>query len=215
SALVRQLDGASYVGRLRLPGEAGAAVFRKGNRWCIAAWTPGEPGEVAMPLGEASALVLADDCNNPLPEPVLEDGAVRIPLEPEPYYLQGASGDVLASAARDTAHLEARSFVNDPAFRDTLPEDVINLVKMVADSETGRTDRLSFFGLLRLIPYPEQQCHDGEMRRDVADPAIASLARLVRTLCLLEQEAGEPFIELLQEPLARTGEYQSQYLTGA
>lgn len=215
SALVRHLDGASYVGRMPLSGSARAAVFRKGNEWRVVAWNRDEAAEIPVPVGETEAVFHYDDCNNPMPEPAVQEGVVRLTLTREPHYLEGHSGDVIALAARNTAQSEARAFVADDAFGEALPEEAINLVKAVADSATGRTDRLTFFGLLRLFPFLEQQWHDGALPRETAVPAIASLARLVRSLCTLEQEAGEPFIELLQETLARSGEYQSQYLTGA
>ncbi len=215
SALVRHLDGARYLGRIPLAGDARAVVFRTGSGWRVVAWTGDESEEILMPVGATETVSLFDDCNNLLPEPSVEDGAVRLTLTREPLYLNGRSGDVIALAARDTSRSEARAFVNDDAFGGILPEEALNLVKTVTDSETGRTDRLTFFGLLRLFPILEQQWHDGEIPRETAVPAIASLARLVRSLCTLEQESGEPFIELLQETLARSGEYQSQYLTGA
>jgi hypothetical protein len=65
-----------------------------------------------------------------------------------------------------------------------------------------------------MFPVLEQQWHDGRLRRDVATPVMASIARMLRALSVVEQESGEPFIELLQETIARCGEYQSQYLTG-
>ena len=215
SALVRRLNGTTYLGNLGLDGSAHAAVFREGSRWTIAAWVEGDPAEVTFPVGAATNLETADDCNNGMPAPPVEDGSMRITLTAEPRYLAGEGGDVLAIAARASALREARAFVKDSAFRDGLPSDVIDLVKTIADSKTGRTDRLSFFGLLRMFPFLEQQWHDGEITREIAVPAMASIARLVRSLCILEEEASEPFIELLQETLARSGEYQSQYLTSA
>jgi len=213
SALVRRLNGGAFVGQLELDGPAHAAVFREGSRWTMAAWVEGEPQDATLPIGAAANLETADDCNNGLSTPSVEDGEVSFRLTAEPRYVSGEAGDVLAAAARAAAFREARAFVNDATLPEGLPAELVDLVKTVADSNDGRTDRLSFFGLLRMFPFLEQQWHEGQIAREVAVPAMASIGRLVRSLCILEQEANEPFIELLQETLARSGEYQSQYLT--
>jgi hypothetical protein len=215
SALIRRLNGGAFVGPLNLGSSAHAAVFREGSRWTIAAWVEGEPMEKSIPIGAAVNIESADDCNNALAAPSIEEGAIRIALTAEPQYLSGEGGEVLAAAAQASALREAKGFVSDEAFRVGLPAEVVDLVETVAKSKEGRTDRLSFFGLLRMFPFLEQQWHEGQLARETAVPAMASIARLVRLLCILEQEANEPFIELLQETLARSGEYQSQYLTSA
>ncbi len=214
SALLRNIDGSAYVGDMVRDGTVRAAVFRDGSRWTIVAWARDEAQTKGFPLGAASNLVESDDCGNPMETPALEDGNVNLALGVEPHYLSGDGGNVIALAARAAAKREADGFLGDDAFQDALPAELTDLVKTIADSKTGRTDRLNFFGLLRMFPFLEQQWHDGTIPKAVAIPAMASLARLVRSLCILEQEAGEPFIELLQETLARSGEYQSQYLTG-
>lgn len=213
-ALVRRLNGGICVGELELPRSAYAAVFRKNGGWTIAAWREGGPGATDIPLGNAANLVLTDAVNNALPAPEPHDGTITLDLDEEPVYLSGEGGTVLASAARAQAVREAKAFVANKTFREGLPSELVDLVNMVATSPTGRTERINFFGLLRMYPLLEQQWHEGAIRRSVAVPAMASMTRLVRSLCILEQEAGEPFIELLQESLARCGEYQSQYLTG-
>jgi hypothetical protein len=42
---------------------------------------------------------------------------------------------------------------------------------------------------------------------------MAGMSRLARGLAVVEHEAGDAFLEPLQETLARCGEYQSLYLT--
>ena len=213
SALMRRLNGGVCAGELELPRTAYAAVFRNGAGWTIAAWRDGGPSATDVPVGDAKSLVLTDALNNALPVPEPHDGAVTLELSEDPVYLSGEGGSVLADAARAQALREAKAFVANKAFRGGLPPELLDLVNTVATSSTGRTERLNFFGLLRMYPFVEQQWHEGAIRRSVAVPAMASMTRLVRSLCILEQEAGEPFIELLQESLARCGEYQSQYLT--
>lgn len=214
SALLRKINGSAYVGDMVLDGTVRAAVFRNGSRWTIAAWSRDDATTKGFPIGAASNLEQSDHCGNPMETPAQENGSVDVALDAEPHYLSGDGGDVIALAARETVKREADAFLDDDEFQDALPGELIDLVKTVADSKTGRTDRLNFFGLLRMFPFLEQQWHDGAIPKAVAIPAIASLARMMRSLCILEQEAGEPFIELLQETLARSGEYQSQYLTG-
>ncbi|MCC6489347.1 MAG: hypothetical protein IT364_17735 [Candidatus Hydrogenedentes bacterium] len=214
SALVRRLNGGVCAGELDLPRSAYGAVFRKNGGWTIAAWREGGSSATDIPIGAASNLVLTDAVNNSLPVPEPHDGLITLELREDPMYLSGEAGTVLADAARAQALREAKAFVANKAYRGGLPPELVDLVNMVATSPTGRTERINFFGLLRMYPLLEQQWHEGAIRRSVAVPAMASMTRLIRSLCILEQEAGEPFIELLQESLARCGEYQSQYLTG-
>ena len=64
-----------------------------------------------------------------------------------------------------------------------------------------------------MFPVLEQKWHEGTIPREAAAPAMASLSRLARGLCVVEQDSGEPFIEILQDTIARCGDYQSRYLT--
>jgi len=68
---------------------------------------------------------------------------------------------------------------------------------------------------LKLFPRLEELWHTGAVSRSVAAPAMATLSRLARALCVIEQEKGEPFVEPLQKTLANCGQFQSLYLTSS
>jgi hypothetical protein len=128
-------------------------------------------------------------------------------------YVSGKGGPLLATVARASARKEAEAFTKNPGFQKKLPPEFLELVKPIAAANFSRVDRVSFFALLRMFPVLEQKWHDGTLPRDIAVPAMASLSRLLRNLCVIEQDSNEPFIELLQDTIARCGDYQSQYLT--
>lgn len=213
SALAHVLNHATYAGELQFSPPVYAQVFRNGGSWILAVWNAEAPSEVTLPIGLASGLALADARNNALPVPATSEGALRLQVGREPKYVRGEGGSVLAHAARGMALKEAEAFGKNASFQRDLPKELTDIVKLIQSSRTGRIDRVNFFALLRMFPLLELQWHDGTLRRDVAVPAMAAVSGIVRHLCVLEQEANEPFIELLNETIARCGEYQSQYLT--
>jgi len=74
---------------------------------------------------------------------------------------------------------------------------------------------MEFLALLRGFTTLEEQWHAGKASRSATVAALAALSRLSRSMCVLQQEGGEAFVEPLRKTLARCGEYQSQYLTGS
>ncbi|MBX7254898.1 MAG: hypothetical protein K1Y02_00960 [Candidatus Hydrogenedentes bacterium] len=215
TALVNRLGAAQYVGPLEMPKDIDAYIFRVGNTWTLLLWANKDEQDVSIGVGDATQLVCSNAVNNPISVPEGKDGDLSLHVTHQPMYLSGSGGDLLTKAARNMARREAQAFVGTKAFQEGLPPELMAIMKSIADIKGGKPDRLNFFAILRLFPVLEQKWHEGQMGKEVAVPAMASMSRLVRTLCVLEQEAGEPFLEVLQATLDRCGEYQSQYLTGS
>ncbi|MBN2310411.1 MAG: hypothetical protein JXR94_15665 [Candidatus Hydrogenedentes bacterium] len=217
SALGRQLNGAVYAGALGLEEPAEAYVFRTGTTWVMVLWRAGSAGplELELELGGATDLALSDMDNNPLDAPGGNGGAVAVAAGPEPCYLTGAGGDVLARAASTMACVEAQGILGSDALREALPPELIDVLNAIAAPDAEKPDRLSFFALLRMFPELERGWAAGTVPAEVAVGAMARLARLVRHLCVLEEEAHEPFLEPLDKTLAKCDGYKSQYLTSS
>lgn len=215
SALVHKLEGAVYVGELNLLSTVHAIVFRRDAAWVIGSWTTGPSDEVVLPLGTVSELRLTDALNNPLPVPPVTKGAVTLSAGSEPFYLSGRGGDVLLQAALCRVRKEAGEFTARAEFQGAFPAEVADLVASFVDFAGELPERLDFFALLRLFPFLEKRWHEGTIPSAAAVPAMASLGRIARSLCVIEQEKGEPFLEPLSKTLAQCSEYQTLYLTNA
>jgi hypothetical protein len=213
SAMAHRLNGYEFYDELPSVPRARTVIFRNGDAWIAAMWVAGQPAIQALPIGGATDLAFVDCNNNPLALPSAESGSLRMALTNAPVYISGKGGILLTATARARARAEADAFGKNKAFQKELPPEFMELLKPITAPSFNRIDRVSFFALLRMFPVLEQKWHDGSLHREVAAPAMASLSRLVRSLCVIEQQSGEPFIELLQDTIARSGEYQSQYLT--
>jgi hypothetical protein len=109
---------------------------------------------------------------------------------------------------------EAQTFLSWNPQGEHLPPELVPTLRRMAGPSANPVDRLDLFTLLRAFPSIEEQWHAGKTPRSIAVPAMARLARIIRHLCVMEQEAGDPFIELLQDTLGKCSDYQSAYLTG-
>jgi hypothetical protein len=215
SALAHRMKGTEYVGELALGGGIQALVYRAGDWWTIAVWGSDGPKEARLKIEDAAELALFDGRNNPLPVPALTEGAVTLRVTGEPQFLCGKAGSVVAQAAWTTARKRAAFFVEQEDFKKAFPAETLDLVRKFATLETAGYTRMDFLNLLKLFPAIEKLWHTGSLSRSVAVPALASLSRLARSLCIVEQERGEPFLEPLQSTLADCGRLQSLYLTSS
>ncbi|MCC6796817.1 MAG: hypothetical protein IT366_16990 [Candidatus Hydrogenedentes bacterium] len=213
SGIAHRLNGYNYFDEFTIGPRARAVVFRKNGAWIVAAWSTAQPAVQSLPVAEATEIAATDASNNPIPKPEMEGVALKLALTTAPMYVSGKDGPLLATLARASARKEAEAFTKNAAFQKKLPPEFLELTKPIAAANFFRVDRVSFFALLRMFPVLEQKWHDGTLPREIAVPAMASLSRLARNLCVLEQDSNEPFIELLQDTIARCGDYQSQYLT--
>lgn len=215
SALAHRLGSASYVGNLRVEGAPRVQVFRDKEQWLLVVTCPGDAVDCPIPVGDAADMAAYDGRNNPLPAPAPVEGIISVRASDIPTFVAGKGGSVLGEAARNAVEAVAGGFLANEEFSKLLSSDVRDLVKKFDRENLGKYTRLDFLNLLRCFPHIEARWHDGEIPRYVAVPATASLARLCRALCTLEQERGEAFVEPLQNTLANCGQFQSQYLTSS
>ncbi|MBI4556375.1 MAG: hypothetical protein HY706_02215 [Candidatus Hydrogenedentes bacterium] len=215
SALMHRLDRAVFMGEMEVTPPVTALVFRAGAKWIMALWIDEGAKEITLNLGKVTDLALTDALNNALPTPQRSQEAVTLVVTPEPLYLSGRGGSVPGQAACRRARREAQAFAENADYQKRLPPEMIDLVKKIVSGAPAKLDHLDFFALLRALPDLEGQWHAGRLPRGTAAPALASLARIARALCVCEEERAEPFIEPLKETLARCSEYQSKYVTSS
>ncbi len=215
NGLNRRMPRARYGGQLTLPEPVMAPVFRNGNAWLLAVWTAGNPYSASISLGAARELRLTDAMNNALP--VGEGGKESMPLmvDAQPKYLSGVAGSIPGMAARQRAQYLAQAFSREETLQKNLPQEMMANVAAVAAKPGGDSTRDQWLNLVRCFPMLEEQWHAGKLPQAVAVPAMARLSELLRCLCTVEEDRGQPFLEPLQDALARCKEYQSLYLTGS
>jgi hypothetical protein len=210
NGLAHRLADAQYVGPVDEGKQVTGHLFRKGATWFLVAWSTTE-AELALPLGGAVDVVLTDAFNNPLAL-TREDETARVPVGAEPVYLSGVDGPLLQRAATAMAANEAAHLLQLLKAADTNLEPHTEIFTRVADGHADDVTRIDFIALLQGFAELEQRWQGGAISRADAVPVLAGLARLVRMLCILEQERSAEFVESLQNVIARCGEYQSVYL---
>jgi len=77
---------------------------------------------------------------------------------------------------------------------------------------SGASSRARFLELARFLPSLETARMAGQPG---AVAALDALTALARTLCVLEEDRGELFVEPTQDLVARSEDHQSLYVTGA
>ena len=210
AALAQRMRNASFVGPLEAE-DAYFLVFTQHEGWLVAGWAD-TAHTVQIEIESADDLELFDGRNNPLEVPPVAEGLLTLTVGPEPVFLTGRAGPVLAQAAQTAARREAQLLTKHAAF-DVLPGDITDMVKNLASG--GAFSRLQFFNLLKVFPWLEELWHNGSEPPSAVVPTLARLSSITRALCLLEQERGEPFVEPLQNTLANCGQFQSLYLTSS
>ncbi len=215
SALARRLVEAVPIGTLNVPAPYRALVFRIEDAWLVAAWSEGDDGDLAIPIGEATVLEYADASNNPLPLPEVSNGKVSLALTSNPVYLKGEGGTVMAVTARRMMQAAADAFARNEAYAALLPEQVAEIFEIMRKAEPPRIDRSQFLALLPMFPLLEAKWHTGIVPQEVAVPAMSALADLIRYAAVIEQASGEPFVQPLQDTLATCAEFQQDFLTRA
>ncbi|GMW01022.1 MAG: hypothetical protein AMXMBFR84_21590 [Candidatus Hydrogenedentota bacterium] len=213
TGMATSLNGMEAMGVMPAQEGVSANVFRKLGDWTIVLWrSGGEAKTTNVSVGDASNLKWADGAGNDLGAPVLDGGAIPIALGPEPVYVSGTGGFVLAAAALLRTRAEAKFLAGHETLKEKAPAELLDIFEGIAASKDGKLDRIRFFELLRALPYFERQWREGGLQTQEAVPVIAALGRLIRAQCVLEQAVGEPFLDTVAETLGRSQEYQNAYL---
>lgn len=212
--LQHRLGPAQHAGVLPFGSAITAHLFRDGASWIAVLWSEGAAKEVKIGVGSAQQLQLRDAFGNPVELPAAKEGLFTLSIGPMPIMLSGTGGSLLAEAARNKAQLTARRLLDDKGVQRWLSPELRALVQAVLDRK-GELDRSSILALQRTLPELERLWHDGKLPRTVAVPAIADIARLCRLLSTVDQDSGQPYLEPMQDMIARSEEQQSIYLTGS
>ncbi len=212
-ALARRIGRSKFMGELNVDAKTKVLVFRTGPNWAIAAWSDQGESVVKLQLGEAADLRLTDANNNTLTLPKIKDGTIQLPVRIQPVYLSGKGGQVVAQAALNAVLIETQAIAELKTLRNSENEEWLAIVELIRSGKVNETGRAGFFTLLGAFPLLEEQRHKGEVPANVAVPASAAVARLVRSLCILEQDKGEPFLDSLHDTLAKCEQHQTRYIT--
>lgn len=214
NGLALRFIGCTFVGPLPAPNAARGLLFRTGSTWFATLWSDQDTGIIHVPIDGAVNMHLTDALGNSIPLPDFENGRVDLTVGQDPLYLTGQGGVIFGRAAEQQVHRLAAGISEQP-WSGQIPQGVVELIAAIAADPRGAGSRLRFLDLLRQLPNFEEQWHARRLERHVALPAIAALSELARTLCVIEEDRGEHFLEPLADTLARTEELQSLYLTGS
>ncbi|MBI2422489.1 MAG: LysM peptidoglycan-binding domain-containing protein [Candidatus Hydrogenedentes bacterium] len=206
------LRDSEYVGPI--PGGSGAVLhlFRKSDQWMITGWSSsGETvGVDPAKLTRDSQLSARDPWFR---ESALENGQWKLGAAPQ--YLFGAEFDVVRGILDSNAHGAVAAFAANRVLPEFVPPVLSAHLAAMAQESRIAPNRKRYLEILTLFPDLEQRWHAGKIPGDQARTLLAHLRQLALALAALEEFSGEPFLEPLQETLARCGEYQSVYLTNS
>ena len=209
-----RLDGGQYAGTLPLAEGVHAPLFYREGRWLAVLWSGGET-EVTVPLDGVVNPEFTDALGNPVESPGVQEAKLTVKVDAVPAYMSGTGGIIPGKAARSNAVEIASRLLSDADTASALPPALKDIVKAVQSDTGGQASRGRFLEIVRYLPRMEEQWHAGQMPVQAAVPAMSELARLIRSLCLVEDDRGEPFLEPMTDTIARCEELQSLYLTGS
>ena len=215
NGLALRFRNSAYVGKLPAEATVQAPVFRNESTWFAALWSEKEDETIAVPVDGAVSLKLTDALGNDLPLPEIENGALTIHTSLQPLYLTGNGGVIVGRAALQEVATAANNILTSEVFANYLQPAILDLVRTIAAEPQGSGSRLRFLELLRVLPRLEEDWHTRKLPREIAVPAIRAVAKFARTLCPVEEDRGERFLEPIGDTIDRAGELQSLYLTGS
>lgn len=215
NALSFQLGEMDYAGALPVDKGVQTVLFKQGGDWFLAIWNDKGPKDLLLEVGDAGKLKAVDQFNQNIDLADVSKGALPLKVDKQPLYITGRGGSLFDQAARPMAKRLASELSKRKELMDVLGPEVGAAVNGVVLSEGAVNTRNNFFVMLRALPDLERRWHAGELPRHLAVSAISHLARLLRQVCVVEQQRGEAFLEPLQDTLARCEEYQAYYLTSS
>lgn len=214
NGMALRLDGVEFAGMLPLADGVSAPLFRREGRWLAALWAAAET-DVSIALDGVVDPVLTDALGNPVENPELQDSKLAVKVGPAPVFLTGVGGIVPGKAAQRHAVEIAARLLADAELASALPAALKDLVRAIQGDVNGASSRGRFLDLVRYLPRIEEQWHAGQLPQQAAVPAMSGIAALARSLCLVEDDRGEPFLEPMSDTVGRCEELQSLYLTGS
>ncbi len=209
-----RLDSGEFVGMLSLADGVTAPLFRREGQWLAALWD-GSETNVSIALNGVVNPEFTDALGNPAEHQEVQDSKLTVKVGHAPVYLTGTGGVVPGKAAQRRAVELAGGILADTELSAALPATLRDLVKAIQGDVNGAASRGRFLELVRWLPKLEEQWHAGQMPQPTAVPAMSGIASLARSLCLVEDDRGEPFLEPMSDTVARCEELQSLYLTGS
>lgn len=215
NALSFQMGDMTFAGSLPVDRGIQNALFKEGGDWFLVIWSNAGSKDILLEVGDAGKLRAVDQFNQSIELPAVTKGALPLKVDNAPIFVTGRGGSVFDQAARPIARRLASELAKRKELMDVLGPEVGAAVNSAVLSEGAVTQRTNFFAMLRALPELERRWHQGELPRHLAVSAISHLARLMRQVCVVEQQRGEPFLEPLQDTLARCEEYQAYYLTSS
>lgn len=215
NALSFQLGSVDYAGSLPLDRGIYSALFKHGGDWFLVLWSDNDSKDVLLEVGDIGRVNAVDQFNQKIELPEPTRGMVAVTVTKTPIYLTGRGGTLFDLAARPVAKKLASELSKRKELLEVLGPEVSAAINSVVLSEGAITQRTGFFAMVRALPDLERRWHAGELPRHIAVSAISHLARLLRQLCVVEQQRGEAFLEPLPDTLARCEEYIAYYLTSS
>jgi LysM repeat protein len=209
-----RLDSVEFAGSLPLADGVTSLLFRREGRWLAALWA-GDETDVSIALDGVVNPELTDGLGNPAENSELRDSTLALKAGPAPMYLSGVGGVVPGKAAQKKAVEIAGNILANTELSSALPAPLRDLIKAIQGDVSGAASRGRFLELVGYLPKLEEQWHAGQMPLQTAVPAMSAIADLLRSLCLVEDDRGEPFLQPMSDTVARCEELQSLYLTGS
>ncbi len=209
-----RFDAGEFTGMLPVADGVSAPLFRREGQWLAAMWAGGE-SDVSISLKGVVNPQVTDALGNASQHPELQDSKLLLKVGHAPLYLTGTGGVVPGKAAQRRAVEMAGNILVDGDLCAALPAPLRDLIKAIQGDVSSASSRRRFLELVGYLPKLEELWHSGQMPQQAAVPAMSEIAGLVRALCLVEDDRGEPFLDPMPDTIARCEELQSLYLTGS
>ncbi len=203
------LRGARFVGPLpgadANGGEAFVFLSRSGE-WMLWAWNAIAPTKIDIDFTVLDSVQFHDALGNPLATAEISGQSPWNAL-----CVTGKGGRILRTAAEERASTIARALTELTGANEEIPSDLHDIAASLSGLDDPTVNRFAFFGLIRALPELEQGRALGSIPIAPATRGAALIAALSRSLAVLEQENGAPFLEPLHETIARCVEFRDNF----
>ncbi len=216
TAMLHEVGDARYLGEITGDDRPRVHVFRDAaspGGWTVAISGQGLEGESSSVFEGATVIGAVDSVGDP--QPLRGESFLGGSAGPDNrlLFVKGYGGKILLRAVGSSIQREALGLLAVENHEAILSPETVEALKLWSESPEWKSERFRFLTLIRAFPELEEKWHSGTIPRATAMQLISGISRLARGLAVVEHETGKPFLEPLQEMLARCGEYQSLYLT--